>query len=178
MTALVELPAPGQDEPMPSFRQPFLVAMACILCLVATFGGWAMFARLDSAIVTQGVLLAESQRKTVEHLEGGILEKLLVRPGDRVEAGQIVAQLDSTQTREQLAQVEANRLGLAFDIWRLEAEEAGSASLDPATAPAAPEPQRAALATAQQALFEARQRAQVSQVSGAPPTDRPAPHPA
>ena len=34
-----------------------------------------MFARLDSAVVTQGVLLAESQRKTVEHLEGGILTR-------------------------------------------------------------------------------------------------------
>ena len=103
-----------------------LVALAVVASLCATFGGWAMFARLDSAVVTQGVLLAESQRKTVEHLEGGILEALLVKPGDRVEAGQVVAQLDATQTEEQLAQIEANRLGLAFDIWRLEAEEAGA----------------------------------------------------
>jgi HlyD family secretion protein len=165
MTALVETAVPGRDEPLPSFRAPFLVAIAVILSLGATFGGWTMFARLDSAVVTHGVLLAESQRKTVEHLEGGILEKLMVRPGDRVQAGQIVAQLDATQTTEQLAQIEANRIGLAFDIWRLEAEEVGAAGLDPATALVVPARQRATLVAAQRALFEARQRAHVSQIS-------------
>ena len=67
-----------------------------------------MFARLDSAVVTQGVLLAESQRKTVEHLEGGILEQLLVKPGDRVAAGQVVAGSTPPRSREQLAQLEAS----------------------------------------------------------------------
>ena len=152
------------DAGLPSYRAPFLVALAVVASLCATFGGWSMFARLDSAVVTQGVLLAESQRKTVEHLEGGILKRLLVKPGDTVAAGQTVAQLDATQTEEQLAQIEANRLGLAFDIWRLEAEEAGTA-LDPAAAPAAPEAQRAKLVAAQRALFDARQRAHVGQIA-------------
>ena len=111
------------------------------------------------------MLLAESQRKTVEHLEGGILKRLLVKPGDHVATGQIVAQLDATQTEEQLAQIEANRLGLAFDIWRLEAEEAGTA-LDPAAARRRrPTPSAAKLIAAQRALFDARQRAHVGQVA-------------
>lgn len=162
MTALAE---GGPDGRLPSYSAPFLVAMATIACLVVTFGGWTMFARLDSAVVSQGVMLAESQRKTVEHLEGGILKRLLVKPGDRVAAGQVVAQLDATQTEEQLAQVEANRVGLAFDIWRLAAEEAGAPALDPATAPAAPEAERAGLVAAQQALFDARRRAHVGQIA-------------
>ena len=70
-----------------------------------------MYARLDSAVVTSGVLLAESQRKTVEHLEGGILGKLLVKAGDRVEEGQVVALLDATQVRAQLAQLEGAAAG-------------------------------------------------------------------
>ena len=152
------------DAGLPSYRAPFLVALAVIASLCATFGGWSMFARLDSAVVIQGVLLAESQRKTVEHLEGGILKRLLVKPGDTVAIGQTVAQLDATQTEEQLAQIEANRLGLAFDIWRLEAEEAGT-PLDPAAAPAAPDAQRAKLVAAQLALFDARQRAHVGQIA-------------
>ena len=42
-----------RDHPsLPSYRWPFLVAVATIACLCATFGGWAMFARLDSAVVT------------------------------------------------------------------------------------------------------------------------------
>ncbi|HVH01963.1 MAG TPA: HlyD family type I secretion periplasmic adaptor subunit [Amaricoccus sp.] len=152
------------DVGLPSYRAPFLVAVVVIASLTLSFGGWAMYARLDSAVVSQGVLLAESQRKTVENLEGGILRRLLVDRGDHVTAGQVVAQLDATQTEEQLAQIEANRLGLAYDIWRLEAEAAGAA-LDPALAPSAPADQRAGLTAAQQRLFEARQRALHGQVT-------------
>jgi multidrug efflux pump subunit AcrA (membrane-fusion protein) len=84
------------DAGLPSYRAPFLVALVVIFSLTMSFGGWAMYARLDSAVVSQGVLLAESQRKTVEHLEGGILKRLLVSRGDHVTAGQVVAELDAT----------------------------------------------------------------------------------
>ena len=155
----------ADGEPLQSYRAIFLTAIAAIVCLVGTALGWGMYARLDSAVVTSGVLLAESQRKTVEHLEGGILEKLLVKAGDRVEQGEIVATLDATQVRVQLAQLQTQRLALGFDIWRLEAEEAGAATLDPAAAPAAdPEVRKAQLA-AQTQLFDARRRAHVSQVA-------------
>ena len=83
-----------EAEPLPEYRPIFLTALAMILFLVCTIGGWGTYARLDGAVVTQGVVLAESKRKTVESLEGGILSTLLVKPGDRVVAGQPVAQLD------------------------------------------------------------------------------------
>ncbi len=86
-----------------------LVAAALIVavCFLAAVTGWGMFARLDAAVVTYGVLHADSERKSVEHLEGGILAELLVRAGDRVEEGQVVARLDATRTREMLAQLRA-----------------------------------------------------------------------
>lgn len=162
MTALDDRTDDG--EALQSYRTIFLVAVATILSLFGAAGGWGMYARLDSAVVTSGVLLAESQRKTVEHLEGGILEKLLVKAGDRVEQGEVVAILDATQARLQMSQLEAERLGLTFDIWRLEAEEAGAAALDPSTAPPAdPQVQRAQIAAETQ-LFEARARSHASQV--------------
>jgi HlyD family secretion protein len=124
-----------------------------------------MYARLDSAVVTHGVLLAESQRKTVEHLEGGILRELLVAPGDRVMDGQIVATLDATQVKEQLAQLQTERLALTFEVWRLEAEEAGAAALDLTKAPEAAEPGRPAQIAAQQRLFDARRRTHLGQIT-------------
>jgi len=149
------------EEPLTSYRGVLLVAVVTIAGLFGAAGGWAMYARLDSAVVTSGVLLAESQRKTVEHLEGGILGKLLVKAGDRVEEGQVVALLDATQVRAQLTQLEGQRRALSFDVWRLEAEEAGAGGLDPAAAPEAD----AAQASAQGALFAARQRAHLAQVA-------------
>ena len=160
MTTLAEL---IEADDTPSVRPTFLTALATIVCLSAAGVGWGMFARLDSAVVSHGVLLAESERKTVEHLEGGILERLLVKPGDRVRQGQIVATLDATQTREQLAQFEADRTALAFDAWRLEAEQAGAVQLDPATAPNLPG--RNGRIAAETLRFDARQRAHVGQVA-------------
>lgn len=141
----------ADDEILPTYQLVFLTALATILFLVCTLGGWGVYARLDGAVVTQGVILAESKRKTVENLEGGILSRLLVAPGDRVVAGQPVAQLDTTQDRERLAQMEAERRALVFDIWRLEAEAQGT-PLDAANAPEA-DPQRIA---AQAGLHDAR----------------------
>ncbi len=164
---MLSLPAPD-DEPIPSYRQPFLVALLVIACLVLSFGGWGMYARLDSAVVTHGVLLAESQRKTVEHLEGGILRELLVKDGDRVEKGQVVALLDATQTEQQLAQLRASELTLTYEIWRLEAEQRNDppeAPLDPVTAPAQPAAGREPQIAAQVALFDARRRAYLGQLA-------------
>lgn len=153
------------DEPLATYRGVFLTATVTIACLFGAAAGWGMYARLDSAVVTTGVLLAESQRKTVEHLEGGILEKLTVRAGDRVEQGEVVALLDSTQMRAQLTQLEGQQLALRFDIWRLEAEEAGAATLDRARAPAPDAGPAKGQAAAQEALFDARGRAHVGEVA-------------
>ncbi|MET3666161.1 HlyD family type I secretion periplasmic adaptor subunit [Caulobacter sp. 1776] len=58
---------------------------------------WAMFAPLDSAVIANGVISAEGNRKTIQHLEGGILRRILVREGERVQAGQLLFELDPTQ---------------------------------------------------------------------------------
>lgn len=160
MSVAADLHAPGHDV-----RPVFLTALAVIGCLVVSFGGWGMYAHLDSAVVAHGTLLAESERKTVEHLEGGILRQLLVRSGDRVEAGQVVALLDATQTEAQLAQLTASSRALALRLWRLDAEEQGATTLDPTTAPAIGGDEAPARIAAEVRLFEARLRAHVGQIA-------------
>ncbi len=147
----------------------FLVAAA----FVATVGGWALFARLDAAVIASGTLHADSERKSVENLEGGILAELLVRAGDRVDAGQVVARLDATRIREMLAQLRAELDQGQFAVWRLEAEEEGVAP-DPSTAPgvtATPSEKGAGAErtdlriAAELALYEARLGAHRSQMA-------------
>ncbi len=107
---------------------PIVVAALLVAgAFFATMGGWALFARLDAAVIAQGTLHADSERKSVESLEGGILSELLVRAGDRVEKGQVVARLDATQIGAALAQLRAELAQGRFALWRLEAEEAGVA---------------------------------------------------
>jgi HlyD family secretion protein len=156
------------EDPGLSYRPIFLTALAVMAGLTAAGLGWGMFARLDSAVVARGFVLAESERKTVEHYEGGILDELLVKPGEHVAAGQVVARLDATQPREQLARLRAEWAGQTLDLWRLSGEEADAETLDPASAPplegVTPE-ERADLVAAQIRLFDARNRAYAAQMA-------------
>lgn len=78
----------------------WVMTRAGIGIVVFTFvvlGGWSAVARLDSAVVADGTVAVESYRKTVQHLEGGIVRELLVRDGDVVHAGDTLIRLDPTQ---------------------------------------------------------------------------------
>lgn len=75
------------------------------LVVFAVFGGlgtWAAVAPLSSAALAPGVITVENYRKTVQHLEGGIIKTIRVRDGDSVEKDQVLATLDDTQPRAQL----------------------------------------------------------------------------
>lgn len=75
------------------------------LIVLITFGGfgmWSAYAPLQSAALAPGTVMVKGSRKSVEHLEGGIVSKLLVRDGDTVDSGDLLIQLDDTQVRAQL----------------------------------------------------------------------------
>ena len=79
---------------------PVLLAGAAIIGLFfVAFGGWAALAPLKSAAIAQGVVAVESNRKTIKHLEGGIVAEIDVSDGDVVKAGQTLIRLDDTQAR-------------------------------------------------------------------------------
>ncbi|GGM22274.1 HlyD family type I secretion periplasmic adaptor subunit [Pseudomonas asuensis] len=74
-----------------------------ILIVVFGVGGlWASLAPLDSAALASGYVAVKSYRKTVQHLEGGIVKELYVHDGDRVKEGDLLLALDDTQARAQL----------------------------------------------------------------------------
>ncbi|AMJ61168.1 HlyD family type I secretion periplasmic adaptor subunit [Bosea sp. PAMC 26642] len=67
------------------------------------FGGlglfvvWAMATRLDGGALASGVVGSETNRKTIQHLEGGIVQDVLVRDGQQVTSGQLLIRLDPTR---------------------------------------------------------------------------------
>ena len=66
------------------------------------FGLWSTIAPLQSAALAPGKVMVKGSRKSIEHLEGGIVAKLPVRDGETVEAGDLLILLDDTQARAQL----------------------------------------------------------------------------
>lgn len=76
--------------------------LALVLMVFGGFGAWASLAPLHSAALAPGVITVEHYRKTVQHLEGGIVRTLEVHDGDSVQHNQIIATIDDTQPRAQL----------------------------------------------------------------------------
>jgi len=75
------------------------------LLIIGFIGGgffWAASAGIDGAAIAPGVVSVESHAKNIQHLEGGIIREILVRDGDVVEKGQVLAYLDDTKARTNL----------------------------------------------------------------------------
>lgn len=67
-----------------------------VSCFVGGTAYWASASKLDGAVVAPASFVVDGNRKTVEHLDGGIVRNIAVRNGDLVEAGQTLLELDST----------------------------------------------------------------------------------
>jgi len=78
------------------------IGLIIVLCFFGIFGIWSAFAPLDEAVVVTGKVIVETNRKTVQHLEGGIIDKILVKNGDKVEKGQALLNISKYQPEADL----------------------------------------------------------------------------
>ncbi len=88
---------PKIQRPTDNYKGAAKIGYGIIAFTFVGLLGWAAFAPLDSAVIANGVVSAEGNRKTVQHLEGGMLRRILVREGQKVKAGQVLFELDPTQ---------------------------------------------------------------------------------
>ncbi|WP_170755766.1 HlyD family type I secretion periplasmic adaptor subunit [Ruegeria lacuscaerulensis] len=95
---------------------------------------WAVVSKLDGAVVAPASFVVEGDRKTVEHLDGGIIRSILVADGEFVRQGQPLVQLDSTEIDVELS-MQGSQLGeLSVRRARLLAQMSGQEQFDEATA--------------------------------------------
>ncbi len=94
--AALSLHTPERAPPpaYPPIRSHVLGGLAVIGVMFGCFGFWAATAPLTSAAVAPGVVKVDTNRKTVQHLEGGIIREILVREGAEVKQGQVLVRLD------------------------------------------------------------------------------------
>jgi len=95
--------------------------MLCLLA-VAAFGAWSWFGRLDIVSEAVGEVVPSSQVKAIQHLEGGIVQGILIREGDTVRAGQELVVLEHTASGADVQELEVRMVALRVDIARHEAE--------------------------------------------------------
>jgi HlyD family secretion protein len=115
-----------EEEPRePSYRGPVIAGLATIFLGLGGFTAWGFTAQLDSAAIANGTIVVDSKRKTISHLEGGILKTLLAHEGEAVKAGQPLLRMDDTRAKAELEQLRSRRIGLEARLVRLRAEQAG-----------------------------------------------------
>lgn len=98
----------GEPEPPTNPRPIILMGLLVVLVMFGGLGTWAATAPLDSAIIAPGTVIVESNRKTIQHLEGGIVDEILVDEGDVVQPGDILVRLDSTRAGAEVAVTRKN----------------------------------------------------------------------
>jgi membrane fusion protein, epimerase transport system len=106
------------------------IGMLIVLIVFGGFGTWAMLAPLSSAASAPGIIAVESYRKTVQHLEGGIVKTIHVRDGEAVKKDQVLITLDDTQSRAQLEVMRGQHFIVQAREARLSAQRDGLAQVN------------------------------------------------
>ncbi|MDT0218254.1 MULTISPECIES: HlyD family type I secretion periplasmic adaptor subunit [Alcaligenes] len=82
---------------------------------------WASLASIDEVVRGEGKVVPSRQVQIVQSLDGGVVEEILVRPGQSVEAGEVLLRIDPTRASSSLGENEAESLSLKAKAARLEA---------------------------------------------------------
>jgi HlyD family type I secretion membrane fusion protein len=89
----------ADGAPSDSIKHIALVGWLIVAVFFGGIGAWAATAPLNGAVVGNAVVKIDGNRKSVQHLDGGIVKELRIKEGDKVNAGDILVVLDETQAR-------------------------------------------------------------------------------
>ena len=144
--------------PRTDTRPYILTGLLIIAIMFGGLGTWAALASLTGAIIAPGVVIVDSNRKTIQHLQGGSVAEIRVRDGDFVQAGDLLVRLDDTQARARLGIVESRLDILRARQDRLLAEQHGddSVTFSPELSTRQNDRKIADIVNNQKAIFDAR----------------------
>lgn len=85
-----------QERPHTGLRWPGIVAVLTSLCLLGGGAAWAHYTNIQGAVIAVGTIAVNGKPRAVQHLDGGVVENILVADGDAVEKGALLMRLDPT----------------------------------------------------------------------------------
>lgn len=99
------LPAALSLQDTPVHPAPRRLAWALSLLFLLALA-WAIFGRIDIVAVAPGRIIVSERTKLVQPLERSVVKRVLVKEGDRVQAGQALVELDPTQATADRANID------------------------------------------------------------------------
>ncbi len=155
-------------DPKWSATRPMVWGAVGCAILVLGPGVWAATASISGAVISVGHIEVEANRQVVQHPDGGVVGEILVKDGDRVEAGQVLIRFDETLLRSELNIIEGQLYEIIARRGRLSAErdQADRIAFDQEILNlAATRPDVQALIDGQESLFRARADTRAREVS-------------
>lgn len=129
---------------------------------------WASFAPLDQGALMTGRVMVEGNRKTIQHLRGGIVEEILVTDGQKVKEGDVLLRLNPTRTDAELEQIRSRWITTSAMQARLMTEIQNKNTIEYPQwfADHASDPRVLAAVSLQNELFASRRLARDAEVAG------------
>ena len=106
-----------EDEPLnPLGRAIFWIIVSAILF----FSLWMFFGKVDVVVTSRGKIIPVGEVKTVQPLSTGVVRSILVQPGQLVEKGQVLMEIDPSDVDPELTSMAEDRKLLMLELSRLE----------------------------------------------------------
>lgn len=120
-----------QKQTMPSYDDSKIITfgLATLFIVFILFGGWMAYAPLATSAVAVGKVSADLNKKTIQHLEGGQVESIYVKDGDRVKEGDTLLKLSDIQVKAQLDIFKAQHQEAMALLARLQAQRDDAKSI-------------------------------------------------
>ncbi|WP_051321150.1 HlyD family type I secretion periplasmic adaptor subunit [Rhizobium mesoamericanum] len=120
---------PKTPRPDDDFRPVARTGWFIILGFFGCLGTWAALAPLNAAVIGDGLVKVQGNRKSIQHLDGGTIRRLGVREGSHVRQGDLLVVFDDTQARAQVMILEKQQIQCLAVEARLVAEATGAETL-------------------------------------------------
>jgi HlyD family type I secretion membrane fusion protein len=122
MTTEIEI-SQMRKEALEAAKHPIKIGMILFIVVFVGLGGWGLLAKIDKAAISLGQIAPAENNKVVQHLEGGIIEKILVKEGDKVKAGDVLVRLSRASVEANATIAEGAFLSSQAEYYRLLAEK-------------------------------------------------------
>ena len=139
--------------------QPTVIISLAALAIIG-FLVWSLWAEIDQITRARGEIIPSGRVQIIQSEEGGTISQMMVREGDRVRRGQVLAKLDEVRPGAAVEESRAQAAGLAAKMARIRAELLNQPLQFPASVQAYPE-----FVTTQRTLYQHRRAALASQIT-------------
>jgi epimerase transport system membrane fusion protein len=109
----------GNDQSIKRF------GFSTVFIVFGVIGIWSVLVPLNSGSYVQGSVIVDSYRKTIQHVQGGMIKSILVKDGDHVEKGQLLMSLDAAQSESELNNLSGQYYIVLSKNARLQAQRDG-----------------------------------------------------